>query len=318
MLFRRISMLIISMALVLLVSCGGGSNSTIAPPPPTPNAGALPITAANAQDITESVIDAITSSVELIELVDNDGLPVLTYTNRGLAMSLLSDIIQESGACDTGEGTVSWDEADNNLLISTGDSFAVVFAMCFTAEVGTTLDGATSLTDMVISGDPFNEIAPWELAASFGFDDLSATDSAGTVTIDGAIDFGLSSPDNVVVNLSVGTSSLTAQETGSSATLSEYSLTQEIDLNALTQAIATSGTLTSTEFEGSVTFETLQDFVVIGDDNPSAGQLQISDNRSGVLVTVLDNMRVQLDVDTDLNGSIDATIVVTWDQLDSG
>ena len=49
-------------------------------------------------------------------------------------------------ACDTGEATVTWNDADNNLVISTGDTFDVVFAMCFFADTGTTFDGPISLT----------------------------------------------------------------------------------------------------------------------------------------------------------------------------
>ncbi len=56
----------------------------------------------------------------------------------------------------------------------------------------------------------------------------------------------------------------------------------------------------------------------MGDDNPSSGQLLISDSSSSVLVTVLDNMNVQLDIDLDLDGTIDETIVVTWADLDNG
>jgi hypothetical protein len=54
----------------------------------------------------------------------------------------------------------------------------------------------------------------------------------------------------------------------------------------------------------------------MADDNPSAGQLFISDSSSSVLVTVLDNINVQLEIDIDLDGTIDRTIVVTWTELD--
>ena len=89
------------------------------------------------------------------------------------------------------------------------------------------------------------------------------------------------------------------------------------DIN-LTQVISTSGIFTSTELGGSVTFETLEDFVLIGDDNPSAGALLISDSSSSVLITVLDNISVQLEIDLDLDGMIDETVVVTWAALDIG
>jgi len=313
---RQVPMLIASMALVLLTSCGGSGGGGTPPPPPPVNTAALPITADNAQDITVDVLEAITSTIDLVDIVDFIGLPAIGGTNSGLAELLPADIFTEIVPCDTGEATVTWNDVDNNLMISTGDTFDVLFNMCFFADTGETLDGATSLTNMVVTGDPFNQIAPWGLAITFGFDNLSGTDSAGTAIIDGGLDLDLSSDDNVVVNLSIATASLTAQQSGISATLTDYVLTQTVDLNALTQVISTNGTLTSTLLEGNVTFETLQDFMVIGDDNPSTGQLLISDGSSSVLVTVLDNINVQLDIDFDLDGTIDQTIMVTWTELD--
>ncbi len=311
---------------IFVAACGGGGGGSSAPvavtpqPPPPPPTGALPITAANAQDITAAVLGAITSAVEIIDIVDVIGLPPIGGTNPGLAKpsvrDIFADIFTEILACDTGEVTGTWNDADNNLMISTGDTFDFVFDMCFFVDSGTTLDGATSLTNMVVTGDPFNQIAPWGLAITFGFDNLSGTDSAGTVIIDGGLDLDMSSDDNVVVNLSIVTASLTAQQSGISVTLSEYVLTETFDLNTLTLVISVNGTLTSTLLGGNVTFETLQDFMIIGDDNPSAGQLLISDSSSSVLVTVLDNISVQLEIDLDLDGTIDETIVVTWAELD--
>jgi hypothetical protein len=276
----------------------------------------LPITGDNAQYITVAVLKAVTSTVEIIDILDFIGLPAIGGTNPGLAKAAASDIVMEIVACDTGEANVTWNDADNDLMISTGDTFDIVFDMCFFADTGTTLDGATSLTNMVVTGDPFNQIAPWGLALTFGFDNLSGTDSAGTVVIDGDLDFDASSDDNVVVNLSIAAASLTAQQSDISETLTDYVLTQTLDLNALTQVISGNGTFTSTLLEGNVALETLQDFVVIGDDNPSAGQMLIRDSGSSVLVTVLDNINVQLEIDLDLDGTIDETIVVTWTELD--
>ena len=89
-------------------------------------------------------------------------------------------------------------------------------------------------------------------------------------------------------------------------------------MNALTQTINAGGTYNSDILQGSITFTTLEDFVVMGDDNPSSGQLLISDNSSSVLVIVLDNLNVQLDIDLNLDGVIDRTIMVTWADLDIG
>ena len=283
----------------------------------------LPITDGNAQDITVAVLEAVTSTVEVIDILDIIGLPVTANADSGLAQNAVMDVSTEVIVCDTGEATVTWDDADNNLVISTGDTFDVVFAECFLADTETTFEGPISLTNIVVTGDPFNQIAPWGLALTIGFDLLSVNDSAGGVVIDGDLALDLSSEDNVTVDLSVATASFATTSligavsmSFNTETLSDYVLTETLDLNALTQVVNASGNFASEGLEGAVTFETTQDFVIMADDNPSAGQLFISDSSSSVLVTVLDNINVQLEIDIDLDGTIDQTIVVTWTELD--
>lgn len=317
MLTRKIAMLPVSVVLLLLTSCGGGGGSGVAvtPPDPTPNTAALPITAENAQDITVTVLEAITATVEIIDVVDVIGLPAIGAADPGIGAAAVTDFT-ETVSCDTGEATVTWQDADDDLAISTGDSFNLSFAECFFFDTDTTLDGAASLTNISVIGDPFNQIAPWQLALTFGFDSLSGTDSIDTATLDGSLDVDLSSDDNLLINLAVSTNSLTVDQSGITETLSNFVLTQTLDLNASMRVINATGTLTSTLLEGSVTFETLEDFMMIGDDNPFVGELLIRDSSSSVLVTVLDNLSVQLDVDVDLDDVIDHTIVVTWAELD--
>ena len=319
MFIHRAHIPILGIFFVLLASCGSsGSDEPIQQTPPA-NTAVLPITAANAQDITVAVLDAVTSSVEIVDIVDILGIPLLGSTVPGLAKPRIGFVFPpEITLCDDGQITTTWDDADDSFTISTGDTFDIVFEMCLFADTGTTLDGAASLTNMVVTGDPFNEIPPWGLATTFGFTDLSGTDSSGTSTIDGSLDLDLNSDDNLVVNLSVATASLVALDAGVTETLSEYLLTQTFDLNTLMQVINAGGTFTSTVLNGSVTFDTLQDFVVVDDDNPSAGQMLISDGNSSVLVTVIDNISVRLEIDLDLNGTVDETIVVTWAALDIG
>jgi len=279
----------------------------------------LPITDGNAQEITSVVLDAVTSTVEVIDIFDIIGLPVIASAPPVLAKSaVIMDVSTNVIACDTGETSVTWDDADNNLVISTGDTFDVVFADCFLAETETTFNGSMSLTNLVVTGDPFNEIAPWGLALTIKFGPLNFEHSEGWTTFNGDLDLDLNSEDNVTVDLSIATASLSlAIDIGffPEKILSDYVLTETLDMNALTQVVNASGNFASESLEGAVNFETLENFVIMADDNPSAGQLFISDNSSSVLVTVLDNINVQLEIDVDLDGTIDRTIVVAWTEL---
>jgi len=314
---RKFSMLIVSVVLLLLGSCGGSGSDgvVVTQTPPQANAAALPITAVNAQDITVTVLGAIVSTIDIVDILDIIDPGDVGGTIPGLAKFAVNAIFPRTVPCDTGVAAVEWNDADNNLVVSTGDTFDIVFDMCFLQDTGTTLDGPTSITDLVVTGDPF-QIAPWVLELTFGFDNLSGTDSTGTVIVDGDVSLDYSSDDNIVENILITTASLTTQYDGITQTLSDYVLAQTFDVNALTLVLSANGTLTSSLLEGSVTFETLEDFTGTFDDNPSTGQLLISDPSSSVLVTVLDNISVQLDIDFDLDGTIDETIVVTWAELD--
>ena len=282
--------------------------------------GGLPITDSNAQEITVAVLEAVTSTVEVIDILDIIGLPVIASAPPALAQSAVTMGVSTNAiACDTGEASVTWDDVDNNFVISTGDTFDVVFADCLLAETETTLSGSISLTNLVVTGDPFSQIAPWGLALTIRFNGLGAFHSEGFAAYNGALDLGLSSEDNLTVDISIAAASLSLSVTVSFSLdriLSDYVLTETLDLNALTQVVSASGTFASESLEGAVTFETLESFEIMADDNPSAGQLFISDGSSSVLVTVLDNINVQLEIDIDLDGTIDRTIVVTWTELD--
>ena len=293
-------------ASAMLASCGGGGNGGSTPPPPQPpppNLAALPITGDNAQDITAAVLDAATSVAELVSITDFIGIPVANAT--------------EIVACDVGDITKTWDDLDDSSTVSTGDTFVGVFNDCFMDASATTINGAVSLTNLIITGDPINEIAPWGLAMTVGLTDLAIADADGTATVNGDLGIDSSSNDNIIGNGAADSTLVTIQySSGVNEELADYMIVQTIDMNTLTSSIDTSGTFTSTVLEGSVTFETLQSFVAVADANPSAGEMLISDGTSSVLVTVIDNVNIQLEIDFDLDGVINRTIVVGWVDLD--
>jgi len=76
-------------------------------------------------------------TVELINVLDVIGLPGVGSTNPGNANFAANDIFTQNVTCDFGTATVTWNDADNNLIISTGDTFDVGFATCFFADSGT-------------------------------------------------------------------------------------------------------------------------------------------------------------------------------------
>ena len=266
-----------------------------------------PITDDHARAITEEALFGVTLPVEVIDFLDLIGLPfMVSVTPASAESAVATDASIDVIACDNGEVSVTWDDADSNLVISTGDTFNVTTEWCELAY-GMWFAGSMAVTNLVVTGDPFNQIAPWGLALTVDMLGLPVTGDLG---------IEISSEDNVVVDRSITTSSLSAADIAFNPhTVSDYVLTETRDLNALTQVGNVSGTYTNPYREDTVVFETLRDFVTMADENPSAGQLLISDNSASVLITALDNINVQLEIDIDLNGTIDQTIVVTWAEL---
>lgn len=319
MFMRRILVLIAAASLLPMLSCGGGGGSSPPVQPPV-NTATLPITADNAQDIVEAVLGGVVSAISLVDLVDLVGLPAVGGGGIGPAElgardRYLQAVFTQIVPCDTGEVTVEWNDVDDSLTISTGDAFDMMFDACFFQDAATTFDGLASISAIEVVGDPFNQVAPWSFAATFGFVDLSGTDGSGDAIINGSLGIEISSADNVVIDLAVTSNSIGVRFAGNNETISNFLATQTRDLAILTSETAAGGTYTSTILEGTVTFETLQSFVVAGDSNPSAGQMLIADDDSSVLVTVLDNIDVQLEIDLDRNGTIDHTLVVPWNEL---
>jgi len=315
---RHMRMLLAGMSSLILVSCGssgGGSAPPVQPPPPPVDL-TLPITTDNAQATTVSVLEGITSSIELTDLTAIFGFPGISASNPDGLARPAADIIVQILPCDSGQVTTTWDDADNNLMLSTGDTIDADFEACLFNDFAATFNGLVSLSNVVVTGDLITQIGPWGFAGTMTFNMLTASDAIDTVTLNGPLGFDFNSEDNIIINAEV-TSLLFDVQTGTDTeSLSNYVLTQVLDINSLMQTINGSGTYTSSVLNGSVDFTTLQDFVIIGDDNPSAGQLLISDTQSSVLVTVIDNINVRLEIDTNLDGTIDSTIVVSWDELD--
>ncbi len=310
-------------ALVALASCssdggGGGGGGSVEPPQPPVVSAKLPITAENAPLITAGVLQAVTSAAELVDTTDVViGVPVKSSATAKISQGVLQTVITETLPCDSGSMTITWNDADDDFEVSPGDSLEVAFENCDLLGQAM-LHGATTFTVLAITGDVVSAIAPWSFEATIGFDSLWLTDSEGTAMVDGDLRLATGSEDGLTVDLSIASDSLSAavsEVVEYSQTLSDFNLTETLDLNTLQMVISADGVLASTLMEGSVSFETLAAFVAIGDDYPYEGVMLIADGVSSVLVTVLSNMSVQLEVDEDLDGSIDATLTVAWSDL---
>jgi len=312
----------------LVAACGGGGGGSVAPapvPPPLPpvNTGELPIDGDNAQVIAGAVLSAIVSPIELLELTNILGVQALTDATDSpvLTTGPISPppgpgiLVNDDLACVAGWVSLIWDDVDNSTTVSTGDNIGSGFLRCEYTDPAVVLDGPLAFSDIVVTGDPFAQVTPWQFAATYNFADMAAITGNILISTDGDLRLDISSDDNLLVDATIDSTLLTITEDTDIETLSDFSLSQSFDLNTLVRTISADGTYTNTDLNGNITFETRDPFVVMGDANPTAGSLFISDNQSSVLITAIDNASAQLEIDFDLDMVVDLMLTVSWSTI---
>ena len=316
--FKRIQFLVIAAAMTgITFGCGGSSGGDDPAPAPTPQpTGELPITQDNAQAITVTVLDAVTGVIELTDVTDLTGLGLPDLAVEASKRSVVRATVVDTVDCDSGSAEVTWNDADDSLDVSTGDTMDAVLTACFLDDADITLDGSVSVSDLQMTGEVLLGIPPFSMSTTLGFTDLAGTDSEGTAVINGAMALSVGTTDGLITEAAITSDALTATEDGETMSLSNFVVDETFDLNALTTTIDSSGTLQSSELNGSVDFETTQSFVIMGDEDPHTGQLRIADDTSSLLMTVLDNVNLQIEVDADGDGTPETTLNLTWFDLD--
>ena len=103
---------------------------------------------------------------------------------------------------------------------------------------------------------------------------------------------------------------------GASNTLLDYLMTQVVSDVTSEYSLEASGTLTSSAFSGSVSFETQVALQGTGTDFAVSGELLITGaNGATIHVIVLDGVSVRLEVDLDGDAETDEIVDATWADL---
>jgi len=229
-----------------------------------------------------------------------------------LAGATASTTISCSGG---GNLVVTANDANNNGTFDSGDSLSVTANSC--VESGVTVGGSfsASLTSNP-TGDPSGCV--YGIALAFTFQSFTATDSGGVATANGQ--FTLSSTRTAC---STGTDSISASTfaetfTAAGATRSRaligYSATVAMTPTQSTTTLA--GTITSTALNGgSLTITTPTPFVRAYNTEtfPHAGVgVATGANGGKVTVTALSSTTVRVDLDSNGDGTPEATVTKAW------
>jgi len=318
----------------LLGACGGGGgggdggNVTASSAPVT-------ISAANAEEVaaasykttaglegsgsgatgflTGAVTQTASPGIDLVDVLISQVKTIPQLASANPAASLTGVVVSETIACAiSGSITITFDDADNDQQLSTGDSMSFAANDC--TEDGMIMNGSVTMNNVSVSGDPLS--APHSMQLSMQANNFTVTEGVESIALNGGMTMAESTNDNVLFTHSITGSSIQVTEGGVSAGLSNFSIVATEDNNTLAYTLDLNATVSSSELGGSVTIVTDTVFAGIEPNEPSSGQATITGaNNSSVTLIAMGSDNVRLEIDEDGNGTAETFIDTTWGAL---
>lgn len=322
---NRATWAVAAMGLTALAGCGGGGNDEPAPVP------LATITTANAPVIASAVVTASLDGDDLgsFAAFGPMGAPVSAPKSTRVYHAKVAEIQNaqigallkhaqtfgqppigpEVSEC-TGGGTVTLSgNIANPSTLSPNDTITFNFASC--VEADTTVNGQFSMRVTSFSGDLASDT--FSFAVTTTLTSFQVAVAGETATVNGSISIAISAAGSMLTT-TVTSSSISVGDGGSSHTLRDYSSVRTLTSDSFTLDVG--GSLTSSDFSGTVTFDTTALLQGIGEDYAFTGQLLITGaNGATIKVIVLDSTFLRLEVDSNGDGVVDSTIDSTWDEL---
>ncbi|HEX5789204.1 MAG TPA: hypothetical protein VFY03_13560 [Woeseiaceae bacterium] len=314
------------LAALALTACGGGGDSSGANSPPPSSSFA--ITAANAGSATAASWQSANGSASMAGLAGTSGIVTAkpgdaaktaagVPSSRSLG-SLLTRIPfgPETFPCNvSGSITLSGDLA-NPTTLTAGDVINMDADACDDGY-GEVLDGEMSMTVNGIAGDFL--AGAYELTLALALEDFQVTTATDVETGNGDVTVTLDTLAAPYIEAAVGGSAMTWDRNAESATLSNYESFQTVDggQELVPYTLSASGTLDSSELPGSVRYSTPVTFAGQDGGYPHTGEFLVEGNASSARLVALDDVDVRIDIDLDDDGTVDASIAMTWAELDA-
>lgn len=204
--------------------------------------------------------------------------------------------------------------------LAPGDAIDFGFEACDDGE-GLITDGGFSITVVDFEGDIFAQL--YLLDADVTMDPFQVTVDGETTTLNADMAILVDQRNLPIVGIAVasGIDGYIDEETsatGHMTSLTNFTIATEIDETTPTDVIFTTtgnGAMTSSEFEGEVTFEITVAIQNVNEDNPTVGTLVINgEDSSGITLTAIDELTVQIDVVL-ADGTELPTEIVPWSDL---
>lgn len=314
-----------------LVACGGGggeSGGTDAPVA-APNAVAITDTNSNqvASDafvVTNFAVSGANTATGLVAFATGSA-PTPTFSLRNFAEDYLQRLRGRSSSqmvtvqavytdpyvCSGGGSYAdAWNDVDNDLTDSAGDSYSTTYSNC--VEAGITTNGAVSASLVSFSGSALGD---YTMSGTFGFDNLSVSYTGLSFNMNGGMSYS-ASRTGTNASATVSIPSLVITEPSGSATIANATLQYLQDESTLAYSYSISATVSSTAAGGQVTVTTLTPFAGTGTGYPVSGSIRMTGAAgSSVALTATGGGNVRLDVDGNGDGITDSTTNTTWPAL---
>lgn len=321
---NRTAWTVLGIGLLILAGCGGGDGDD------APAAPLATITTTNAQVIASSVVTASFDGGDLGSFAFAPmGAPVSSPKSTRVYYSKVAEIqnaqigalvqhaqtvalvpIGPEVAQCTGGGTVTLTgNIANPGTLGPNDTITFDFASC--VEADTTANGQFSMRVTSFSGDFAS--GTFSFAVTATLTSFQVTIAGETATANGSVSISVSATSSML-STTVTSSSISVGDGSSNHTLHDYTSVHTLASGSFTLDV--SGSLTSSAFDGTVTFVTSGLLQGMGDAYAFTGQLKITGaNGATIKVIALDSTFVRLEVDTNGDGVVDATLDLTWDEL---
>lgn len=315
-------------AAAMLNACGGDGSGL------APAAQQVTITSANAGLVTSDALNAAAFSMELGGLgggilapAPGDG-ELAKASVRAWPGSLLGKIVSPLWQATlapvtipcavSGTLTLSGTIASPTTLTA-GDALSADFAACDDGD-GVILGGGM---DMIINSvvgelllDEFLGLTgSFELTMSITLTNLSSDDGGSVATANGAFTAVFDTRAFPVLLNEVTGARLLMSSSGRSITMENFSTSMQDDVSAASYELTSAGRISGSRYTGYANYTTEMTFLGVTGDNPYQGELMIRGAAgTSVRLTVIDALTVQLDIDTNGDGTVDETRTISWDE----
>ena len=330
---------------VLATGCGGGGDGG-PPPPPPPQL--IQITAVNQDAVARATVATFFSMTGIRALPVapspapqaavagvNDlalrALAKVTAPDRGAVPKLgRLTVYTDTFACTLGGSMrLDFDDRDENRLVSAGDVLTITFSQC-TEDVDTMISGGLSLA----IASAAETATTLQMSGTFTYQQLTIVDAGYTSAINGAMSSAYTESIDPAGTLTVRLES-TVIGSGLMAAGSTPVVTDTFTYDAgfrslsteVTPATPTPPAFSTIVLNGTVHVSSLGGRITlvmdpmlpvrdtVGQPYPDSGQVTVLGNASRLRLTVMDTVRVRVELDANNDGAFEATRELLWVDL---